>query len=209
MRRAIPLSFSGPYLPSALQRHMPPLSPRNRRKNSLSFHHWPTIIGARHQENEPMVSRPLLLDEDSPVTSTTSKEFLFELPTVQTSEDSKPPTKTIIQDLVQKIGMPTDAILLLNLVAIIWGSQHAIIKICISDIDPSTFSLVRFFFGALLATPAWLRSSGNSSRQKENEFKMSSTNSQVVARWGLEMGFWMFLGYAFQSIGLGVSKLQL
>jgi len=90
------------------------------------------------------------------------------------------------------------SIILLNLVAILWGSQHAVIKTCVSDLDPSSFTMVRFVLGALIATPAWLWAS------PKNTTTSSKHDLKTTWRWGLEMGFWMFLGYAFQAIGLEV-----
>ena len=52
--------------------------------------------------------------------------------------------------------MPVDAVAQLNVVAVIWGSQHPVIKMVVDDSDASTFSLVRFALGALIATPSWL-----------------------------------------------------
>ena len=109
------------------------------------------------------------------------------------------------------LGIPSDAILLLNLVTVLWGSQHAVIKLCVSDIDPSSFTLVRFFLGAILATPAWLSSSLTNDTNVKGDIMTTRANSgsltmmKTTWRWGFEMGFWMFLGFAFQSIGLAVS----
>jgi hypothetical protein len=105
------------------------------------------------------------------------------------------------------IGIPPDAILLLNLVAILWGSQHAVIKMCVSDVDPASLSLVRFFLGALLATPTWWYSSRTKVTSAKGNAASNAIESDLYMtwRWGSEMGFWMFLGYAFQSIGLAVS----
>jgi hypothetical protein len=96
----------------------------------------------------------------------------------------------IISKLVK--GMPAESALLLNVVAVIWGSQHPIIKMVVDDCDPSVFSLVRFAFAAVIAS----------------FFSWSTTvekgDTQQTWRWGAEMGLWMFLGYAFQAIGLEV-----
>lgn len=113
--------------------------------------------------------------------------------------------------------MPGDSILLLNIVAIIWGSQHAVIKTCIEDLDPSSFSLVRFLLAALIATPAWYLSANTKSAESatdqagSNEIAITKDNEEssdlsTTWRWGVEMGLWMFLGYAFQAVGLAVSK---
>lgn len=87
-------------------------------------------------------------------------------------------------------GLPPQNILLLNTVALIWGTQHPVIKMVVNDCDASAFSLVRFGLGALIATPMWLAS--------------TETSTQTW-RWGLEMGMWMFLGYACQAIGLATT----
>jgi len=110
----------------------------------------------------------------------------------------------------QSIGMPADSVLLLNLVAIIWGSQHAVIKTCVSDIDPSSFSLVRFFLGALIATPGICSGSTDKREQKITPMmeKMNNERVKLTLRWGAEMGLWMFLGYAFQAIGLEYTTAQ-
>jgi hypothetical protein len=104
------------------------------------------------------------------------------------------------------IGIPPGPIVLLNLVAILWGSQHAVIKMCVSDVDPSSLSLVRFCLGALLATPAWWYSSRTLTTSVKGNMSGNTVSELFTTwRWGTEMGLWMFLGYAFQSIGLAVS----
>jgi drug/metabolite transporter (DMT)-like permease len=53
-----------------------------------------------------------------------------------------------------QVGLSTTtAIALLNVVAIIWGTQHAIIKLVIDDTgDPSLFTLVRFTIAAIVSS---------------------------------------------------------
>ena len=94
------------------------------------------------------------------------------------------------------------SVLLLNLVTIIWGTQHSIIKLVLDDesILPSCFSFMRFFIAALVAAPF---TPGISGSKSENE-----GNNDVVWRWGIEMGCWMLLGYAFQAIGLQYTTAQ-
>lgn len=99
--------------------------------------------------------------------------------------------QAIISKLVR--GIPTESVLLLNVVAVIWGSQHPIIKMVVEDCDPSVFSLVRFAFAAVIASFfSW------------NTTTLEKGDTQQTLRWGAEMGFWMFLGYACQAIGLEV-----
>lgn len=129
--------------------------------------------------------------------------------TVQTAPESSDEELAITGTIGKKktgildLGLPPESILLLNLVAIIWGSQHAVIKTCIQDLDPASFSLVRFFLGSLFATPAWIISSA-SAEPETNVVKPNGAILNNTWRWGIELGLWMFLGYAFQAIGLEV-----
>ena len=113
------------------------------------------------------------------------------------------PSQPAIQQLVQ--GLPAESVLLLNVVAVIWGSQHPLIKMVVDDCDASAFSLVRFAFAALIASifsTNWNVENNNTSEEDNDMKKMSK--AKLTWRWGAEMGLWMFLGYAFQAIGLEV-----
>jgi len=182
-------------------------------------------------------------------------------------------------------GMPVQSIILLNLVAVIWGTQHAVIKSVVDDntidlgagffkwmenvgINLSTvqnsvaidggsaggdstaayFTLARFGLAALLASPytpgwrllvdnfkeklGWVESTAlvngvdgmmygeeqsqsqqDHSRQNAEGVTTVATNShantlderesvKLAWRYGAELGLYMFLGYAFQAIGL-------
>jgi hypothetical protein len=100
----------------------------------------------------------------------------------------------IISKLVR--GMPAESVLLLNVVAVIWGSQHPVIKMVVDDCDPSVFSFVRFAFAAVIASFfSW-------------HTTLEKGDMRQTWRWGAEMGFWMFLGYAFQAIGLEVRYIK-
>jgi drug/metabolite transporter (DMT)-like permease len=104
------------------------------------------------------------------------------------------------------------AVLLLNGVAVLWGTQHAVIKgLVMNDDNPSTYgglspsypttmtpalmTWVRFTIAALLASPPAALAGG-------------ATKRSSLARWGLEMGFWMFLGFSLQAIGLQTTTAQ-
>ena len=135
-------------------------------------------------------------------------------------------------------GMPIQSIILLNLVAVTWGTQHAVIKgvvdvssgsNAVGDSTAAYFTLARFGLAAILAspyTPGWnLILNGvqeklgfidptttggkfdgitiiNDPIQTEEE---PSNNQNAIAtawKYGAELGLYMFLGYAFQAIGL-------
>jgi drug/metabolite transporter (DMT)-like permease len=90
---------------------------------------------------------------------------------------------------------------LLNIVAIIWGTQHAVIKMIINDTHPSHYSLLRFAMAAFISSPyipgiqTWT-----------NKTSIITPNDNIenrkVWRWGVELGILMFLGFAFQAIGM-------
>lgn len=90
------------------------------------------------------------------------------------------------------------SVVLLNFVAVIWGTQHAVIKQVISDTPPSSYSLLRFGLAAIIASPY---TPGIQNLIKNNR-ATSPHDIRKAWRWGLEMGIWMFLGFALQAIGL-------
>ena len=128
--------------------------------------------------------------------------------TTDTSETDVSDDKSLFFDI------PLTAVALLNAVAIIWGTQHAVIKTVVDDCDPSAFSFARFGLAAGLVLPyvPSLRpvfdkfmtgESANGDIDGSTSDGSASDDADLVAwRWGLEMGFWMFCGYAFQAIGL-------
>ena len=105
--------------------------------------------------------------------------------------------------------------LLLNLVTVLWGSQHAIIKLALedggSDTSPAELNLFRFLLAAGVFVPAALVSSlgrgGGAARGEmgapgeDNGAGRGGIGDSVYAA-GAELGFYTFLGYAMQSIGL-------
>lgn len=121
-------------------------------------------------------------------------------------------------------------VLLLNFVAIIWGSQHSVIKTVIMDQESASsavFTLARFSLAVLTVvsfTPnvgALFNANGEESTPTSNgetsplkksalerKNKWEKEASKIAWRWGAEMGSWMFLGYAFQAIGLAYTSAQ-
>jgi drug/metabolite transporter (DMT)-like permease len=106
---------------------------------------------------------------------------------------------------IQNQNTDWNAVLLLNLVAVIWGTQHSVIKMVVDECDASAFSFSRFAIAAIIAssfTPSF-------PSLKDNIFSDQVVSENTLAwRWGLEMGTWMFLGYAFQAIGLEFTTAQ-
>jgi drug/metabolite transporter (DMT)-like permease len=125
------------------------------------------------------------------------------------STESGTPETTLWRDRT------TQSILLLNMVAILWGSQHAVIKGVIADSDPSAFTFLRFGLAALCASPytpglaqLWAKLTKGEDLDAIVSEESNPTNVSSTWRWGAEMGFWMFLGFSFQAIGLEFTTAQ-
>ncbi|GJQ10411.1 hypothetical protein GpartN1_g4507.t1 [Galdieria partita] len=87
--------------------------------------------------------------------------------------------------------------LLLHTVTIIWGTQHALIKYSLQYSSPELFNFVRFLLASLTFLPSLFFQSSRSSTEKN----VSIFNSSLWLS-GTELGFWLFLGFALQSVGL-------
>jgi drug/metabolite transporter (DMT)-like permease len=84
---------------------------------------------------------------------------------------------------------------LLNFVAVLFGTQHVVIKSALTDYSSSAIlNLWRFSLSTLLFSPSL---SGLFSLK---DGKLSVKECTVRA--GMELGLWTFLGFGFQSIGL-------
>lgn len=119
-------------------------------------------------------------------------------------EGDKSPPKKVLEALTR--DAPPLSIFLLNLVAIIWGSQHAVIKMVVQDSQAGPFTLLRFGLAALIASPytpglSKLKNLIASAPEDDKE-------DWNAWRWGAEMGMWMFLGFSFQAIGLNFTTAQ-
>jgi drug/metabolite transporter (DMT)-like permease len=136
-------------------------------------------------------------------------------------------------------AIPTASLVLLNGVAVLWGTQHAVVKSIVDGaasssaggiaavefdvgVDPAFFTLARFLLAAAVATvgnyaAARVVSGSTSSSNKSKGGLLLVEDAQgapslpartatpfpsTTLRWGLEMGLYMFLGFAFQAIGL-------
>ena len=147
---------------------------------------------------------------------------------------------------ISVMGMSLWSIILLNLVAIIWGTQHAIIKTVVdnSAVDSFTmrrnlsvskkvrkaqvvhlsqpqhhstvkrrdhdkdddsaayFTLARFSLAALTTLP-YTPGIKRHRRNRQGQTTHNDTPSSNAAwKYGVELGIFTFLGYAFQAIGL-------
>jgi len=77
-------------------------------------------------------------------------------------------------------------------VAFIWGSTFVVVQNAISFLEPHTFNAIRFFIASILL---WLWLIFFQRKQ------LLLLNKNVILAGGI-LGFWLFIGYAFQTIGL-------
>lgn len=110
---------------------------------------------------------------------------------------------------------PPQSILLLNLVAVIWGSQHAIIKTVVGDSDVADFTFLRFALASLCALPFLPGLSVPTMAKSGENYTLSTPTSLAQEaelrkswRWGAELGLWMFMGFSLQAIGLLTTSAQ-
>ena len=80
----------------------------------------------------------------------------------------------------------------LLLVAIIWGVTFVVVQNAISLLEPFTFNALRFLTAAILLI-CWLL------LFKRSQFRLLSGKLLLS---GMLLGFWLFIGYAFQTVGL-------
>lgn len=174
------------------------------------------LLGMEH------VSEPALSDVVHESTETNTRvQFGVQPNAADAVIEDKPPNF---------LGMTPNAIFALNAVAVIWGTQHAVIKLVVDDAEGGAgpFTLVRFAIGALIASLPILKKaqvdtgielnpedqsklmessvSGHSEEPKQQS--PENGTQDTVLRWGTEMGIWMFLGFAFQAIGLATTTAQ-
>lgn len=114
------------------------------------------------------------------------------------------------------------SITLLVIVTLVWGTQHAVTKSIVVGVGSSvaTLTLYRFLLAAIVSSIHSL--SHDCGKEKlislvyntrdilrlpvRNSFYR--TNAIANWRWGVELGFWMFLGYALQGISLKYTTAQ-
>lgn len=90
------------------------------------------------------------------------------------------------------IRASTFADLSLLFVALIWGATFVIVQNAISFLEPFSFNGIRFGFAAILLA-AWLA-------VFEREQLKKLDKNLVIS--GVMLGFLLFIGYAFQTLGL-------
>lgn len=90
------------------------------------------------------------------------------------------------------MNKPITADICLLLVALIWGSTFVLVQNAIDLLPPHTFNAIRFFLATLLLG-SWLLVFKREQIRLLDRRLFSS---------GILLGFWLFSGYAFQTVGL-------
>lgn len=90
------------------------------------------------------------------------------------------------------IKASTFADLSLLFVALIWGATFVLVQNAISFLEPFSFNSVRF------ATAAFLLGTWLAVLERE---QLKKLDKKLVLS-GIMLGFWLFIGYAFQTLGL-------
>mmetsp|Transcript_17858 Transcript_17858/g.23529 ORF Transcript_17858/g.23529 Transcript_17858/m.23529 type:complete len:440 (-) Transcript_17858:288-1607(-) len=159
-----------------------------------------------------------------PIT-TTYYDAPVKLPEIVT-EEKIAPSENLSKPNSEGFSIPTwAAYVLLNSIAVIWGTQHAVIKSVVdSGADPALVNFSRFAIATAILTP-WIpgldmivappekkepfgRTEEDSSLPSSDTLRskpsFSDKQGTIKEQWiaGLELGLWMFLGYGFQAIGL-------
>lgn len=127
----------------------------------------------------------------SPLARRVKMDPLDELGEAATGAEAAP--EAVPETVPEAAGLSEGAsTALLNAVAVLWGTQHAVIKGALSSdvgaADPSTLNFLRFSLAALALSP-WL--------PRGRDEDSSSAWSGAA-----ELSLWMFLGYALQAVGL-------
>ncbi|MBT2639027.1 DMT family transporter [Bacillus sp. ISL-39] len=86
----------------------------------------------------------------------------------------------------------TFADLSLLFVALIWGATFVLVQNAISFLEPQSFNAVRFTLAAILLG-LWL--------MFFEKDQLKKLDKKLVLS-GIMLGFWLFIGYAFQTLGL-------
>ncbi|MDN4073258.1 DMT family transporter [Fictibacillus terranigra] len=81
----------------------------------------------------------------------------------------------------------------LLLVALVWGTTFVIVQNAVAFLPPFAFNSIRFFLAALILGVWTVFSRHQKKGQKRNE---------RIWHKGISLGFWLYLGYGFQTVGL-------
>lgn len=155
-------------------------------------------------------------DVDVAVDTTTSDNTAWMSSTEGQQADKMP--AEIVTPAVESSDSSLLPLALLNTVTILWGTQHAVIKLIVEgDLSPGVTNLARFGLAALLFSPwtpgllqhppplPFTPDEPEARGMQSGELNKAGPDFAGAAEtWqaGAELGLWMFLGFAFQAVGL-------
>lgn len=155
-------------------------------------------------------------------------------------EEAQGSSTTMMQPPAADAAAALLPLALLNGVTLLWGTQHAVIKLILQEnLSPGVTNFARFGIAALLFspwTPGVLRDppsvvdmlagnrrapslakgavagkevgDGGRGDTRSDGGGLSSSSAVDTWRAGAELGAWMFLGFAFQAVGLGFTTAR-
>ena len=91
--------------------------------------------------------------------------------------------------------MKKTADITLLLIAFIWGATFVIVQNALSFLEAHSFNALRFFIAFLILLLVYLLFFK----------KETKTWSKTLLMSGFKIGIWLFLGYAFQTLGLAIT----
>ncbi|XP_057445450.1 uncharacterized protein LOC130737651 isoform X2 [Lotus japonicus] len=167
--------------------------PRNSSSSSFSYTKRCRFISCSledHSSSSPItstsgrrLSKHVILDNDDPGPTTTASETrLSRNPTRSLKSVFGSGKRYLLRKKVRSI-------ILLNVITFVYASNIPVVKEVQAIMDPAAFTFVRFSLAAIPFIPSLLRG-----------WKDSSTRNA-----GIELGFWVSLGYLMQALGLQTS----
>lgn len=146
-------------------------------------HRSPVLCKSRRALPQTSLKRPRTLLTQRPSTMRSGLD----------TERSSTAAEDIKQDTTSSPSLPSLplSLTLLNVTTVLWGTQHAVIKLALVDTNPSTLNFARFLLAALISLPALPRLP-----------PLRDWARTPVLRHGGELSLYLFAGYALQSAAL-------
>lgn len=158
-----------------------------RLRNKQSLHLRVRNCGISHNSCRPSYTSLCASSEE--INSTSSDSALSKGDESHSSTDEAP-------NIAVSSTTPFFSLLLLNVVAVLWGTQHCVIKSLVDGYEiTSLVNFWRFLLSSIIFAPSlFLKDNSVAVTNK------SGNNGILLA--GMELGIYTFLGFAFQAIGL-------
>ncbi|XP_061366032.1 uncharacterized protein LOC133309286 [Gastrolobium bilobum] len=185
-------SYSSPFIYS-----INTSSSKRRRFAACSLHHHSSSSSSPiTSSSDPRSSKPVILDANPGSTPTDNEETRLTQNPTRLSEIRTPSFKSLFgfgeRYLRRRIlfrSKKVRSIILLNVITFVYASNIPVVKEAEAIMNPAAFTFVRFALSAIPLMPFVLRGWGDSCTRNA----------------GIELGFWISLGYLSQALGLQTS----